>query len=85
MVPLTSLLCVYPKHASAEFVERLWKVLSAPETIANLRKVGKSYGSDAIKVEPRALERLPLPDVLVRVEGLDKYLQPKQGSLFDKN
>ena len=85
VVPLTSLLCVYPKHASAEFVERLWKVLSAPETIANLRKVGKSYGSDAIKVEPRALERLPLPDVLVRVEGLDKYLQPKQGSLFDKN
>jgi hypothetical protein len=84
VVPLTCLLCVYPKHASPEFVERLWKVLSAPETIANLRKVGKSYGSDAIKVEPRALERLPLPDALVHAEGLDKYLQPKQRSLFDK-
>jgi hypothetical protein len=85
VVPLTCLLCLYPKHASPDFVERLWKVLSAPETIANLRKVGKSYGGDAIKVEPRALERLPLPDALVHAEGLDKYLQPKQRSLFDKD
>ena len=82
VVPLTCLLCVYPKHSSSEFIAHLWKVLSNPETIANLRKVGKSYGGDAIKVEPRALERLPLPDALVRAEGLDKYLQPKQLSLF---
>lgn len=78
VVPLTCLLCVYPKHSSYEFIEHLWKVLSNPETIGNLRKVGKSYGGDAIKVEPRALERLPLPDTLVRAEGLDKYLSPKQ-------
>jgi len=81
VVPLTCLLCVYPKHSSPEFVEHLWKVLSNPETIGNLRKVGKSYGSDAIKVEPRALERLPLPEALVQEEGLDKYLPQKQGSL----
>ena len=81
VVPLTCLLCVYPKHASPEFIEHLWKVLSNPETISNLKKVGKSYGGDAIKVEPRALERLPLPDTLVRAEGLDKYLTPKQGAL----
>ena len=81
VVPLTCLLCVYPKHSSPEFIEHLWKVLSNPETISNLKKVGKSYGGDAIKVEPRALERLPLPDTLVRAEGLDKYLTPKQGAL----
>ncbi|MDI6774182.1 MAG: N-6 DNA methylase [Verrucomicrobiota bacterium] len=81
VVPLTCLLCVYPKQASPEFVEHLWKVLSAPETIANLRRVGKSYGGDAIKVEPRALERLPLPDWLVHAEGLDKHLAPRQASL----
>ena len=81
VVPLTCLLCVYPKHSSPEFIEHLWKVLSNPETIGNLKKVGKSYGGDAIKVEPRALERLPLPDTLVRAEGLDKYLIPKQGAL----
>ncbi len=81
VVPLTCLLCVYPKHASSDFVEHLWKVLSNPETIGNLKKVGKSYGGDAIKVEPRSLERLPLPDDLVRMEGLAKYLTPRQGAL----
>lgn len=78
VVPLTCLLCVYPKRTDAEFVEHLWKVLSHPQTVSNLRKVGKSYGGDAIKVEPRALERLPLPDALVHSETLDRCLGPKQ-------
>ncbi|HNR35281.1 MAG TPA: N-6 DNA methylase [Candidatus Hydrogenedentes bacterium] len=81
VVPLTCLLCVYPKDTTSEFVEGLWSVLSNPKTIENLRKVGKTYGSGAIKVEPRALERLPLPDNLVRAAGLDRYLQPRQGTL----
>ena len=83
VVPLTCLLCVYPKQHDPEFVEHLWNVLSNPETISNLRSVGKSYGADAIKVEPRALERLPLPEALVHAEGLHRYLtsKPKQGSL----
>jgi hypothetical protein len=81
VVPLTCLLCVYPKREDAGFIERLWKVLSDPQTISNLRKVGKSYGGDAIKVEPRALERLPLPDALVRSEKLDKVSRAEQGSL----
>jgi len=83
VVPLTCLLCVYPRHTDTEFVERLWNVLSHPQTISNLRKVGKSYGGDAIKVEPRALERLPLPDEIVQKEGLQKYVQPKQATLFE--
>lgn len=81
VVPLTCLLCVYPRNSCAEFVEHLWRVLSHPQTIANLRRVGKSYGGDSIKVEPRALERLPLPDALVHAEGLDKYMAPKQETL----
>jgi len=81
VVPLTCLLCVYPRQTDGEFVDHLWKVLSHPQTISNLRKVGKSYGGDAIKVEPRALERLPLPDDLVHAEKLDKSLRPRQGSL----
>ena len=82
-VPLTCLLCVYPKHSSPEFIENLWKVLSHPETVANLKKVGKSYGGGAIKVEPRSLERLPLPDDLVLAEGLGKYAAAQQIGLFD--
>jgi hypothetical protein len=83
VVPLTCLLCVYPRHSSPEFIEHLWKVLSNPETISNLTKVGKSYGGDAIKVEPRSLERLPLPDDLVRAEGLEQYAEAKQATLFE--
>ncbi|MFQ3582551.1 MAG: N-6 DNA methylase [Chloracidobacterium sp.] len=84
VVPLTCLLCVYPKQADTAFVDRLWKVLSHPQTIGNLRAVGKSYGGGAIKVEPRALERLPLPDELVRAAGLDDYAKTvKPPTLFD--
>ena len=32
--------------------------------------VGKSYGSGAIKVEPRSLERLPLNSEIVEKVGL---------------
>ncbi|MEW5946070.1 MAG: N-6 DNA methylase [bacterium] len=78
VVPLTCLLCIYPKHSSEGFVDKLWKVLSHPDTIQNLRKVGKSYGGNSIKVEPRALERLPLPDSLIREHGLEEYITPRQ-------
>ena len=65
VVPLTSFLCVYPHHPGREFEQALWEVLTHPDTVANLRMVGKSYGSGAIKVEPRALERLALPACVV--------------------
>jgi hypothetical protein len=81
VVPLTCLLCVYPKRSDSAFVEGLWKVLSNSETVANLRMVGKSYGGDAIKVEPRALERLPLPEKLVVENGLAGAMSPKQQAL----
>ncbi len=62
VVPLTGFLCVYPRYGGEEHVEQLWQILSHPDTVANLAEIGKSYGDGAIKVEPRALERLPLPD-----------------------
>jgi methylase of polypeptide subunit release factors len=65
VVPLTGFLCVYPNQKGPVFVEKLWKVLRHPETIGNLSLVGKSYGAGAIKVEPRALERLILPASVV--------------------
>jgi adenine-specific DNA-methyltransferase len=64
-LPLTGFLCIYPKCDDTNFIEALWKVLQHPETITNLAKVGKSYGSGAIKVEPRSLEHLPLPKNIV--------------------
>ncbi len=65
VIPLTGFLCVYPRGGEPQQVETLWTVLRHPQTLANLRLVGKSYGGGAIKVEPRALERLPLPADIV--------------------
>jgi len=57
-LPLTGFLCVYPRRGVDQ--DDLWEVLQDPATLAGLPLVGKSYGGGAVKVEPRALERLPL-------------------------
>ena len=77
-VPLSCFHCVYPRSNDAEFTERLWTILRHPDTVANLSLVGKSYGSGAIKVEPRALERLPLPNHVVASSGIDQAGYPVQ-------
>jgi hypothetical protein len=64
VIPLTGFLCVYPHPCFQNNLRRLWEILNHPETLANLALVGKSYGSGAIKVEPRNLERLPIPEHL---------------------
>ncbi len=79
VVPLTSFLCVYPQHSGEEYVEQIWKILSHPDTVANLSKIGKSYGDGAIKVEPRLLERLPIPDHVIQRFGF-----PLQMRLFEQ-
>lgn len=75
VVPLTGFLCVYPRCDDTTFIERLWSVLRNPATTHNLSLVGKSYGSGCIKVEPRALERLPLPEDIVERVGLESTLR----------
>lgn len=80
-VPLTCLLCVYPFDSSAENLERLWQVFSDPRTSANLRLVGKSYGDGALKVEPRSLQQLQIPDDVLSEAGLFTHARPKQPEL----
>ena len=63
--PLTGFLCVYPKHKLPEDIWKLFLILNDPNTIENLHLVGKSYGSGAIKVEPRALEKLPISGKII--------------------
>src|SRR5262245_7252919 len=70
VMPLTSFLCVYPHRDDADFIARLWQALKHPDTVGNLALVGKSYGAGAIKVEPRALERLPVPARVIARVGL---------------
>lgn len=73
-VPLTGFLCVYPKYDDEEFTQSLWRVLQDTRTVSQLSKVGKSYGGGAIKVEPRALSRLPIPMEVLKEHGLDRWL-----------
>lgn len=81
VVPLTGFLCVYPRSDDPAFFESLWSVLNHPATLENLSLVGKSYGSGCIKVEPRALERLPLPEDVVSKSGLAIPLSSVQAVL----
>lgn len=72
VVPLTGFLCVYPKKSNEKYVNVLWEILNHPKTLKNLQLVGKSYGSGAIKVEPRNLERLPIPEELIEKYSLQR-------------
>jgi hypothetical protein len=69
-LPLTSFLCVYAKQDNPQALQCLWRLLRHPMTLENLALVGKSYGSGAIKVEPRALEALPIPLEALEDSGL---------------
>lgn len=70
-LPLNGFLCIYPKSKNKNDVKKLLKLINHKEVLKNLFLVGKSYGSDAVKVEPRALERLPIPEDLVKEYGLE--------------
>jgi hypothetical protein len=65
---LNGFLYVYsqPPHGSPQAIERLWSCMRTPEFLSNLDLVAKTYGGGALKVEPRALERTPIPRSAVR-------------------
>jgi hypothetical protein len=72
VLPLTGFLCVYSLSQDKNFNEKLWLALNHPDTLFNLQFVGKSYGSGAIKVEPRSLEKLTIPNHIIEKFGLPK-------------
>jgi hypothetical protein len=79
VIPLTGFLCVYPRNNNKEHLDRLWRILRHPDTVANLSIVGKSYGDGAIKVEPRGLERLPIPENVLEGSGAPAQLRLFEG------
>ena len=83
-VPLTGFLCIYPKDSSTENIEAIWRLFKHPEILGSLATVGKSYGGGAIKVEPRSLERLPIPIRLLEQVGLFPIVESlTRGVCFD--
>lgn len=69
-VPLTGFLCVFPWNESETYVRKLWRALNHQDTQANLVFVGKSYGGGALKVEPRQLDTLEIPQHVLNEVGL---------------
>src|SRR5437879_9293473 len=82
VVPLTGFLCVYPFDDSPEQVEKLWRAINHPDTIANLHFAAKSYGSGALKAEPRQLDRLLIPRHVVQSLGLREPAKEHEEALF---
>ena len=72
-IPLTGFLCVYPRAELSLDLEAATNALNDERTIANLVFVAKSYGAGALKVEPRNLERLPIPQAVLNEYGLAKF------------
>ena len=81
VLPLTGFLCVYPIYDDKEYLNNLWQALNHPDTLDNLKLVGKSYGSGAIKVEPGNLNKLPIPDHIVSQFNLKRPYKTSQGQL----
>ena len=75
---LTGFLCVYPqpRYSSPKALEVLWQCMKHPQFLCNLDLVAKTYGGGALKVEPRALERTPVP--LEAVRPLLRLWKPSQ-------
>lgn len=81
VLPLTGFLCVYPIYNDKEYIENLWQALNHPDTLENLKLVGKSYGSGAIKVEPSNLNKLPIPEHIVAQFNLKRPYKTLTGQL----
>ena len=81
VLPLTGFLCVYPIYDDKEFINNLWQALNHPDTLENLKLVGKSYGSGAIKVEPGNLNKLPIPEHIVSKFNLKRPYKTAHGQL----
>jgi hypothetical protein len=85
VLPLTGFLCVYPIYNDFEYIDNLWQALNHPDTLENLKLVGKSYGSGAIKVEPGNLNKLPIPEHIVSLFNINRpnYTTNGQLDIFD--
>lgn len=81
VLPLTGFLCVYPIYSDEEFVVNLCQALNHKDTLEKLKLVGKSYGSGAIKVEPKSLNLLPIPEHIVSMYHLKRPYVSKSGQL----
>lgn len=88
VVPLNSFLCMYPKvKLSRETLINIVKFLNGKEVQGQLKIIGKNYGGNTIKLEPRELDRILLPLELFGEDTplLEKTHQSTLTEIFKKH
>ena len=63
--PLNTFLMLYPKthtRISKEELSLFWLILNSSSTKDSLQEVGRSYGGDTIKIEPKEMMKLQIVD-----------------------
>lgn len=75
--PLNMFSCVYPHRSVQEagLAEALWALLNSTFCRERLAQVSRTYGGNTLKVEPRELDQLPVPDLLRMSRPLREQLQ----------
>ena len=70
--PLNTFLLIYPKYVIIKnnLTEVLWAILNSTIVIENLRNIGRAYGSNTTKIEPREMDKLPIINPLDLPEGV---------------
>ncbi|HID62187.1 MAG TPA: AccI family restriction endonuclease [Anaerolineae bacterium] len=82
VLALNVFLCIYPMPAIGQdemMIKSLLAVLNSLVAKDSLRYVGRSYGGDTIKIEPREMDRLPVLNPL----RLAPQEREKLAELFD--
>jgi len=83
VLALNVFLCIYPIPVISQdetMLKALLAVLNSVVTKDSLRHVGRTYGGDTIKVEPREMDRLPVLNPVKLATGK----REKLGCLFDQ-
>jgi hypothetical protein len=83
VLALNVFLCIYPIPAVAQdetLLKALLAVLNSLASKDTLRLVGRTYGGDTVKVEPREMDRMPVLNPL----ALTRQERDNLASLFDQ-
>lgn len=80
--PLNTFLMLYPKEKkelSRDILTLLWVILNSNTTILSLRNVGRSYGGDTLKIEPKEMMKaLILNPFKISTESKNQMLKIAQ-------
>lgn len=75
--PLNMFSLIYPSYPviAANAVVLLWALLNSSYSISRLHSVSRTYGGNTLKVEPRELGNLPVPNPLALPDDLRRRLR----------